>query len=171
MNGALNARSGNNGHLQTTDLGQGFAQRSKESPMRTILSLTAAIVIAAPSFMVPTMAQAQTSRSYGRGDVCKYERNQAGNRGTITGGLVGGTLGAAVAGDGAKTEGAVLGGIVGAVAGNQIAKKNFRCTSYPERISHRRDNCRWVQEYYRGAWHGFEVCRNRNGEWRPSGRG
>jgi hypothetical protein len=76
-----------------------------------------------------------------------------------------------VAGDGAKTEGAVLGGIVGAVAGNQIAKKNFRCSSYPKRISHRRDNCRWVQEYYRGGWHGFEVCRNRNGEWRPSGRG
>lgn len=33
--------------------------------MRTILSLTAALAIAAPSFIVPTMAQAQSSRSYG----------------------------------------------------------------------------------------------------------
>ena len=137
----------------------------------TILSLTAALAVAAPSFIVPTLAQAQSSRSYGRGDVCQYERKQAGNRGTVTGGLVGGALGAAVAGDGAKTEGAVLGGIVGAVAGNQIAKKNFRCASYPKRISHRRDNCRWVQEYNGRSWNGFEVCRNRSGEWRPSGRG
>ena len=139
--------------------------------MRTILSLTAALAIAAPGFLVPTFAEAQSSRSYGRGDVCKYERKQAGNRGTIGGGLVGGALGAAVAGDGAKTEGAVLGGIVGAVAGNQIAKKNFRCATYPKRISHRRDNCRWVQEYDGRRWNGFEVCRNRSGEWRPSGRG
>ncbi len=139
--------------------------------MRTILSLTAALAIAAPAFAVPSLASAQSSRYYGRGDVCKYERSQAGNRGTIAGGLIGGTLGAAVAGKGAKTEGAVLGGVVGAVAGNQIAKKNFRCASYPKRITYRRDNCRWVQEYYGGRWHGFEVCRNRNGEWRPSGRG
>lgn len=139
--------------------------------MRTILSLTAAIAIAAPAFAVPTLVEAQSSRSYGRGDVCSSQRKQAGNRGTIAGGLVGGTLGAAVAGDGAKTEGAVLGGLVGAVAGNQIAKKNFRCASYPKRISARRDNCRWVQEYYGGRWHEFEVCRNRSGEWRPSGRG
>lgn len=139
--------------------------------MRTILSLTAALAVAAPAFTVPVVAEAQSSRSYGRGDVCSYQRKQAGNRGTIAGGLVGGTLGAAVAGDGAKTEGAVLGGLVGAVAGNQIAKKNFRCASYPKRISYRRDNCRWVQEYYGGRWHGFEVCRNRSGEWRPSGRG
>lgn len=139
--------------------------------MRTALSLTAALAIAAPAFVAPSLADAQSARYYGRGDVCKYERSRAGNRGTVAGGLIGGTLGAAVAGKGAKTEGAVLGGVVGAVAGNQIAKKNFRCADYPKRISYRRDNCRWVQEYYGGRWHGFEVCRNRSGEWRPSGRG
>jgi outer membrane lipoprotein SlyB len=40
--------------------------------------------------------------------------------------VLGGVLGAVVAGNGAKTEGAVLGGVLGAVAGNQIAKKNSK---------------------------------------------
>lgn len=138
--------------------------------MRTILSITAALAIAAPAFMVPTFADAQSGRSYGRGDICKSERKSAGNKGTVTGGLIGGALGAAVSGKGAKTEGAVLGGVVGAVAGNQIAKNNFKCSSYPNRISRRSNNCKWVQEYYGGRWHGFEVCRSRDGDWRPSGR-
>lgn len=139
--------------------------------MRTILSLTAVIAITAPAFMVPTFADAQTARSYGRGDVCSYQRQRAGNKGTVTGAVVGGTLGAVVAGRGNKTEGAVLGGVVGAVAGNQIAKRNFHCSSYPRRVSARGGNCKWVQEYYGGRWHGFEVCRGRDRTWRPSGRG
>lgn len=139
--------------------------------MRTILTLSAALAIAAPAFVAPTFAEAQSSRSYGRGDVCSYQRERAGNRGTVTGALIGGTLGAAVGAKGNKTEGAVLGGVVGAVAGNQIAKRNFKCAQYPRRVSARRANCKWVQEYYGGRWHGFEVCRNRDGYWRPSGRG
>jgi uncharacterized protein YcfJ len=138
--------------------------------MRTILTLTAAIVIAAPAFVVPTYADAQSSRSYGRGDVCAQQRRSAGNRGAVTGALIGGALGAAVGAKGNKTEGALLGGTVGAVAGNQIAKRNFRCGSYPRRVSARRGNCKWVQEHYGGRWHGFEVCRGRDGHWRPSGR-
>lgn len=138
--------------------------------MRTILSIATAVAIAIPAFAAPTFADAQSSRYYGRGDVCSQQRKSAGNKGTVAGGLIGGALGAAVSGNGAKTEGAVLGGVVGAVAGNQIAKKNFRCSSYPKRVSSRRANCKWVQEYYGGRWHGFEVCRSRNGEWRPSGR-
>jgi uncharacterized protein YcfJ len=138
--------------------------------MRTILSIAAAIAVAAPVFVAPTFADAQSARSYGRGDVCSYQRKQAGNKGTVTGALIGGVLGAAVASEGVKTEGAVLGGTVGAVAGNQIARRNFKCGSYPRRISARRDSCKWVQEYYGGRWHGFEVCRARDGYWRPSGR-
>jgi uncharacterized protein YcfJ len=139
--------------------------------MRTILSLTAAIAIAAPAFMAPTFADAQSARSYGRGDVCSYKRQQAKKKGTITGALIGGTLGAAVGARGNKTEGALLGGTVGAIAGNQIARDNFHCASYPRRVSARSGQCKWVQEYYGGRWHGFEVCRGRNGDWRPSGRG
>ena len=47
-----------------------------------------------------------------------------GKNGAVIGGLTGGTLGAAVAGNGSRTEGAILGGVIGAVAGNQIAKSN-----------------------------------------------
>src|SRR3989338_9280810 len=105
--------------------------------MRTILTLTAIAAIAAPAFVVPTFvptpAEAQTARAYGRGDVCAYKRQQAKKKGTITGALIGGTLGAAVGAKGNKTEGAVLGGVVGAVAGNQIAKRNFKCAQYPRR--------------------------------------
>ncbi len=139
--------------------------------MRTILSLTAAIAIVAPAFVAPTFADAQSARAYGRGDVCSYQRQRAGNKGTVTGALIGGTLGAAAASKGVRTEGAVLGGVVGAVAGNQIAKRNFKCANYPRRVSARGGNCKWVQEYYGGRWHGFEVCRSRDGTWRPSGRG
>lgn len=139
--------------------------------MRAILTLSAVLAIAAPAFMVPTFADAQAARSYGRGDVCAYRRQQAKSKGAVTGALIGGVLGAAVASKGVKTEGAVLGGTVGAVAGNQIARDNFHCANYPRRVGARRNNCRWVQEYYGGRWHGFEVCRGRSGDWRPSGRG
>ena len=40
------------------------------------------------------LADAQSARSYGRGDVCSYRRKQAGNKGTVTGALIGGVLGA-----------------------------------------------------------------------------
>lgn len=139
--------------------------------MRTILTLTTAIAIVGPAFLAPTFADAQSARVYGRGDVCSYQRRQAGNRGTVAGALIGGTVGAAAASKGVKTEGAVLGGVVGAVAGHQIAKRNFKCSEYPRRVSNHRGNCRWVQEYYGGRWHGFEVCHGRDGYWRPSGRG
>lgn len=143
--------------------------------MRTIPSLTAALAIVASAFAVqtfaPSSAEAQSARAYGRGDVCAYKREQAKKKGAITGALIGGALGAAVGAKGNKTEGALLGGTVGAIAGNQIARDNFHCSNYPRRISARRQNCKWVQEYYGGRWHGFEVCRGRDGVWRPSGRG
>ena len=143
--------------------------------MRTILTLTAIAAIAAPAFVVPvfapTSAEAQSARAYGRGDVCANRRQQASRKGTVTGALIGGTLGAAVGAKGNKTEGALLGGTVGAIAGNQIARDNFHCSNYPRRVSARRASCKWVQEYYGGRWHGFEVCRSRDGVWRPSGRG
>lgn len=85
---------------------------------------TKAIVIAlslafTASTVAVTAAEAQSGSRY-RVKVCNKTK---GTKGTVIGGLTGGTLGAAVAGNGAKTEGAILGGVVGAVAGNQIAKK------------------------------------------------
>ncbi|MFT4253409.1 MAG: glycine zipper 2TM domain-containing protein [Caulobacter sp.] len=75
------------------------------------------------STVAVTVAEAQQRRE--RVLVCKSTK-KARNKGTVIGGLSGGALGAAVAGNGAKTEGAILGGVVGAVAGNQIAKHNSK---------------------------------------------
>lgn len=72
------------------------------------------------STVAVTAAEAQPRGERYRIKVCEKTK---GKKGTLIGGLTGGTLGAAVAGNGAKTEGAILGGVVGAVAGNQIAKK------------------------------------------------
>lgn len=86
---------------------------------------TKAIIVAislgfATSSVVATAVEAQQRGERYRVTVCNKTK---GKKGTVIGGLTGGTLGAAVAGNGAKTEGAILGGVVGAVAGNQIAKK------------------------------------------------
>lgn len=138
--------------------------------MKTLLVLATAAAIAAPIASVPQFAAAQSARNYGSGDICRAEKRRQANTGTAVGAIAGAVLGGSVASRGAKTEGAVLGGAVGAVAGHQIAKSRVQCASYPRRYSARRD-CRWVQEYYGGRNHGFEVCRNRDGVWRPSGRG
>ena len=140
--------------------------------MRKLMTIAVSAALALPAFTaVPTVAAAQSYRDYGYGSSpCHYEKKQAERKGTVAGALIGGALGAAVAGDGNRGEGALLGGTVGAFAGKEVGRKNVRCANYPKRISYRRDNCRWVQEYRGGRWRGFEVCRNRNGNWRPSGR-
>jgi uncharacterized protein YcfJ len=86
---------------------------------------TLAVVVAlgfTASSVAVTAAEAQTRHKVW---VCKSTKKDR-NKGTVIGGLTGGTLGAVVAGGGNKTEGAVLGGVVGAVAGNQIAKSKSK---------------------------------------------
>ena len=136
--------------------------------MNRVLAFAAAAAVAASTMAVPTFAAAQ---NYGSGDPCRTEQRRKANQGTVAGGVLGALVGGSVAGNGAKTEGAVLGGVVGAVAGHQIAKNNVKCGSYPKRVqrsSYQRNNCRWVQES--GRDRSFEVCRGRDGGWRPSGR-
>ncbi|MDP3175966.1 MAG: glycine zipper 2TM domain-containing protein [Phenylobacterium sp.] len=138
--------------------------------MKRILVFSAVAAISASTLAAPDFAAAQSQRNYGSSDPCRDQQRRQANTGTLTGGVLGALVGGSVAGNGAKTEGAILGGAVGAVAGHQIAKRNFKCGNYPSRVSQRR-NCRWVQEYYGGRNHSFEVCRQRDGVWRPSGRG
>ena len=141
--------------------------------MKRALAIAAVFAVAGSTFAVPQFAAAQSSRDYGNGDLCREQQRRSANKGTIAGGLLGAVVGGSVAGNGAKTEGALLGGALGAVAGHQIAKNQVKCGSYPRRVSQSnfsRNNCRWVQEYYGGRDHGFEVCRARDGVWRPSGR-
>ena len=144
--------------------------------MKAIITLAGAAAIAVSTFSIPQVSLAQSARAYGSGDVCAVERRSSANKGTALGAVAGALLGGAVAGNGAKTEGAVLGAGLGAVAGHQIGKNQVRCVNPPPRVAARykqarNNNCRWVQEYYGGRNHDFEVCRGRDGVWRPSGRG
>jgi hypothetical protein len=137
--------------------------------MNKIISLAAAAALAASALVAPSFASAQAYKSYGGGDVCRSDQKSSANKGTAIGAIAGALLGSQVAGHGAKTEGAVLGAGIGAVAGHQIGKSRVKCVDYPNRYS-RRDDCRWIQEDNRGRNRSFEVCQDRNGEWRPSGR-
>ncbi len=128
----------------------------------TTLASIAALAVSAASIGAPTPAEAQ---SYGRGDICRQEQRRSANTGTLAGGVLGAVVGSQVAGRGAKTEGALLGGAVGAVAGHQIAKSRVKCDDYPRNVRPRR-GCQWVHEGGRS----FELCQDRNGEWRRSGR-
>jgi hypothetical protein len=140
--------------------------------MKALITFATSAALALSLFTVPDIASAQSSRSYGGGgSPCAARKATKGKQGLVTGAIIGGVLGSAVAGRNNKTEGALLGGTVGAVAGNSIGRNKVSCASYPRRVSSRgRTNCRWVQEYYGGRNHGFEVCRGRDGVWRPSGR-
>jgi len=152
--------------------------------MKRALALAAAgmMALSLPIVAFPSIASAQ---SY---DSCGEQRRQSANKGTIVGGLVGALAGGGVAAKGVKTEGALLGGAVGAVAGHEIGKRNSTCNNYrpaprpahrssqPTGASYQRSsysqpsNCRWVQDNYGGRSQNYEVCRGRDGVWRPSGR-
>ena len=87
----------------------------------------------------------------------------------MVGAILGGVLGAGVAGPHNRAAGAVVGGTAGAVAGHEIGKNSVKCLSYPHRFRYHRSNCRWVQDPDQDG-HQFEVCRDSDGVWRPSGR-
>lgn len=142
--------------------------------MKSVVTLLAAIAIAAPSLAVPQFAAAQPAgdygRSYGRGDVCQREKAESGTRGAFLGGILGGIFGSAVAGRHDRVAGAIIGGSAGAIVGNAAGRHSVQCVDYPSRIGYHDRNCRWVQEYYDDRNHDFEVCRGPDGVWRPSGR-
>lgn len=126
------------------------------------MALAAAALVTTPMVVVPTAASAQ---DYGRGDPCNAAKHKSAKTGTIAGGVVGALAGSAIAGKGDRTKGALIGGAVGAAAGHQIGLHNYRCAAYPRRV-HARSGCHWIVENGRS----FEICRNRDGVWRPSGR-
>ena len=146
--------------------------------MKRALALAAAgmIAVTVPAATFPSIASAQ---SY---DPCRDQQRQSANKGTIVGGLVGALAGGGVAAKGAKTEGALLGGAAGAVAGHEIGKRNAKCDRYrpapraPDRNNNVQrsnyaasSNCRWVKDSYNGRTQSFQVCRDRDGVWRPRG--
>ena len=134
--------------------------------MKALIALASAAAITVPAFAAPQVAFAQSARSYGSGDICAAQRATASTKGLVAGGLIGAFVGSQMAGRGARTEGSVIGGVAGAALGHHIGKSSVRCIGYPDRIASHQSNCRWVQEYTQT----FEVCRGRDGVWRPSGR-
>ena len=95
--------------------------------MKTLIAFATSAAMAASLFAVPDFASAQSSRSYGSGNPCAARKDTKGRQGLVTGAVIGGVLGPAVAGRGNKTEGALLGGAVGAVAGHEIGKNKKKC--------------------------------------------
>jgi hypothetical protein len=130
--------------------------------MRNFVVAALAASLAASPMVIPSVSVAA---DYGTSDPCTAAKHKSAKKGTVTGGVVGALAGAAVAGKGDRGKGALIGGALGSVAGHQIALSNFKCTAYPRRVSARR-GCHWIVEDGRS----FEICRNRDGVWRPSGR-
>jgi len=141
--------------------------------MKSLLALTLATACAVSTLSVPQLALAQPGGDYGYGDVCAAKKKQSTTTGTVAGGALGALAGAALAGKDDRGKGAIIGGLIGAGVGHQVGKHNVNCAPYPNRISqssYSRNNCRWIQEYYDGRDHSLEVCRSKDGVWRPSGR-
>lgn len=137
--------------------------------MKFRLLLAIAALTAAPSLTIPEFAIAQPYAAYGPYDPCVAAKRAAGANGAVTGGALGAVIGSAIAGRGSTFGGAIVGGTVGAVAGHEIGRNSVRCLAYPHRIPPR-VHCRWVEQDWHGRPHQFELCRDPNGVWRPSGR-
>ena len=133
--------------------------------MKRYLNLMAAAAMTVVGLAATPVVAQPPSGVFWTGDICRAAQAHEARRGRRTGALVGGTIGAAAGGGG----GALVGGTIGAVAGNAIGRSQVRCVAPPPHHSHRH-NCQWVQDQVNGRWQTFEVCRNSNGEWRPSGR-
>ncbi|OYU70540.1 MAG: hypothetical protein CFE28_11400 [Alphaproteobacteria bacterium PA2] len=140
--------------------------------MKSALALSLAAACALSAMAVPQYAAA-VDRDYGSGDICVAKKKEATANGTIAGGAIGALAGAALAGKKDRAAGAVIGGLVGAGVGHQVGKHYIKCSPYPTRVAqtaYSRKNCQWITETYDGRDHDLEICRNKDGVWRPSGR-
>ena len=139
--------------------------------MRTLMTLASVAALALPIFAVPQVSLAQSYRDYGNGDICQDQKRENANKGTVVGAIAGAVIGSQVSGHGNKGTGALVGAGAGALVGRQIGKSTVNCKGYPNRYARHNNNCRWVEEHNGRRTREFEVCRGRDGQWRPSGRG
>lgn len=148
------------------------AKRDHRLSFKSAAAIAIAWLTAVSSLSVPTVTLAQPSGDYGNsGDICRSQKDQAGSQGTVAGAILGGIFGAAISGRHNRAGGAIVGGTAGAIIGNSAGRHSVQCRDYPHRYGYHRSSCRWVAERYDDADHEFEVCRDRDGVWRPSGRG
>ena len=66
--------------------------------MKRTIVLAAAAAILATGMAAPQFAAAQSTRSYGTGDICRDARRDSGHKGAVAGGLLGALVGSQVAG-------------------------------------------------------------------------
>ena len=132
--------------------------------MKAVLALGAALLVAG----APVATAAQPPGEYWQGDLCHQQKHEAASRGTFIGAIFGGVFGWVLAGRGHRAAGAAIGGSAGALAGHAIGEDSVECLSYPLRVNAHEGNCHWVSEFYDGAQHEFEVCRESDGVWRPT---
>ena len=140
-------------------------------PMITAVAAFALLAAAAPSGVY---AQSAPVQDFGRGDICKQQKQDAGGKGALIGSLGGALLGRTIAAKGHKTAGTLLGAAAGAGVGYAVGQGSVTCIDYPPQVTqtdYSRDHCRWVQQSPQdGKPRQFEVCRNSDGVWRASGR-
>lgn len=136
--------------------------------MKSPLLVAAAIAAAVVASPLPGLAQ-PPGPSW-RGDVCHQEKAAAAHRGTFLGALFGGIFGSTVAGRGNRAAGAVVGGSTGAAIGRAAGANSVECLPYPRRVEAHESRCQWVSQNHDAGPREFEVCRDPDGVWRPSGR-
>jgi uncharacterized protein YcfJ len=132
-------------------------------------TLAAAITISALLLLAAAPAIAQPPGASWNGDVCHEQKQAAAAHGTFLGAIFGGIFGAAIAPHD-RAAGAVVGGTAGAVTGHVAGADSIQCLPYPPRVEAHEAACQWVSDSYDGAPHEFEVCKEPDGVWRPSGR-
>jgi hypothetical protein len=141
--------------------------------MRRLIAATTALTLLAGSVSSPARADPPTG-DFGKGDICKQQKQEAGTQGALIGAIGGALLGRAIAGRGHKTDGTLLGAAAGAGVGYGVGRGSVTCIDYPPQVTqtdYSRDHCRWVQQSPQdGAPRQFEVCQNSDGVWRASGR-
>ena len=135
--------------------------------MKKTMAIAAAAAVALSGISIPAAASAQPRGVVYKADPCRAEKKQAGATGAVLGGIAGAVIGSQVAGRGARTEGAVIGGVGGAVVGNQIGRHSVKCVGYPRGRHASRSGCRWINDRYQGRNYSYEICRGRDGYWRP----
>jgi len=131
-------------------------------------AVTRAILIGA-LLLTAQPALAQPPGASWNGDLCQQQKQASATHGTFIGALFGGIFGAALS-PRHRAAGAAVGGTAGAVVGNGAGANSVQCLAYPPRIEAHGQACHWVSEDYDGGPHEFEVCRDPDGVWRPSGR-
>src|SRR6201996_3400383 len=83
--------------------------------MRKLILALGAIASLAPVTVLPTQAQAYTSR-------CEAKAHNKKVVGTVVGGVLGALAGNALARGGGRTGGTIIGGVAGAAIGNNLAR-------------------------------------------------